>query len=258
MLFCEQCGEQMAPGTRGRPKRWCSKDCMGLSKRKMKDETACWDCGKQLVVSGTAGHPKRYCDRKCAQSLRIRREQESRDRSLVCEVCKSPFLCENRRAKYCGAECRAASNKNLASMRWRAHVEARPATKEVTCGFCAGVVVVPFSLTGGKKYHDDCKLRARRARDRVKSMNRAGVKTNRTITHEEIAERDNFVCHICEVLVDMSLPRTSKQGATLDHVIPISKGGVDSLENLKLAHWICNIRKSDKIMGVEFVESKTK
>jgi 5-methylcytosine-specific restriction endonuclease McrA len=85
---------------------------------------------------------------------------------------------------------------------------------------------------------------------------RQGVKSDERITHEEIAERDNFICHICEQAVDMSLPRTSKFGATLDHVIPVSKGGVDSRENLKLAHWICNIKKSDKILGVEGVASK--
>jgi 5-methylcytosine-specific restriction endonuclease McrA len=62
-----------------------------------------------------------------------------------------------------------------------------------------------------------------------------------------VAERDLFVCHICNELVDMSLPRTSKMGATLDHVFPLSLGGDDSMENVKLAHWICNVKKSNKL-----------
>jgi 5-methylcytosine-specific restriction endonuclease McrA len=65
-----------------------------------------------------------------------------------------------------------------------------------------------------------------------------------------LAERDNFVCHICSGFVDMSVSRVSRFGATVDHVVPISKGGLDSLENVRLAHWICNIRKSDSL---EFV-----
>ena len=36
-------------------------------------------------------------------------------------------------------------------------------------------------------------------------------------------------------------------GLTVDHVIPLSKGGSDELENLRPAHWICNNRKSDKV-----------
>jgi 5-methylcytosine-specific restriction endonuclease McrA len=36
-------------------------------------------------------------------------------------------------------------------------------------------------------------------------------------------------------------------GASLDHVVPISKGGTDEPENLKLAHFICNVRKGNKV-----------
>jgi 5-methylcytosine-specific restriction endonuclease McrA len=54
-------------------------------------------------------------------------------------------------------------------------------------------------------------------------------------------------CHICQRPIDPSLPRTSKQGLTVDHVIPLSKGGLDNIENLRPAHWSCNIKKSDKL-----------
>jgi 5-methylcytosine-specific restriction endonuclease McrA len=45
----------------------------------------------------------------------------------------------------------------------------------------------------------------------------------------------------------MSLPRTFGLGGTVDHVIPISKGGLDVMENVKLAHWTCNRQKGNKI-----------
>jgi 5-methylcytosine-specific restriction endonuclease McrA len=47
--------------------------------------------------------------------------------------------------------------------------------------------------------------------------------------------------------IDLSLARNSRFGATIDHVIPISKGGLDVLDNLRLAHWICNIKKGNKV-----------
>lgn len=45
------------------------------------------------------------------------------------------------------------------------------------------------------------------------------------------------ICYICE------LPFTSKKDITLDHYIPISKGGFDLLENYRIAHFPCNQSK---------------
>jgi 5-methylcytosine-specific restriction endonuclease McrA len=36
---------------------------------------------------------------------------------------------------------------------------------------------------------------------------------------------------------------------TLDHIIPLAKGGDHTYENIKLAHMICNSYKSDKVVG---------
>lgn len=245
----------MSPGTRGRKKKFCSEQCSRLSRRKLAIETSCWSCGLALTDLGKPGFPKRYCNRQCAQDLRTREEQEARDMRSTCQVCSVIFVGLKRGLKYCGPDCAAERNRRSASQRWREEVASRPAHKEWECGWCRQMVTVPFAFTGSNKYHDECKLRARRARDRRKTLLRQGVKSDKRITHEEIAERDEHRCHICGDSVDMSLPRTSKLGATLDHVVPVSRGGVDSLENLKLAHWICNVRKSNK-MGDELVASE--
>lgn len=252
MTFCQFCSEKMSPGRRGQKKKFCSDNCSRMSRRKLPVEQTCWFCSKQLEGLGKPGFPKRYCDRKCAQSFRTRQEQEARDLRSVCIECGVDFEGYRRNLKYCGDECRVVANRRNASRRWREEVAARPEFKEWDCAWCHEVIKVPVSFTGFNKYHPECKLRARRARDRRKTLRRQGVKSDERITHEEIAERDGYVCHLCSEPVDMSLPRTSKLGATLDHVIPVSKGGVDSRENLKLAHWICNVKKSDKI-GVTFV-----
>jgi hypothetical protein len=56
-----------------------------------------------------------------------------------------------------------------------------------------------------------------------------------------IYERDAGLCWLCEVPV-------AYESMTLDHVIPISKGGADGPENLALAHLSCNDRKGTKLM----------
>jgi 5-methylcytosine-specific restriction endonuclease McrA len=68
------------------------------------------------------------------------------------------------------------------------------------------------------------------------------------MTVEKLVERDGDKCFICEDPVDMSLPRTNRYGATVEHVIPLKRGGQDTPENLRLAHWICNVRKGSKLM----------
>lgn len=58
------------------------------------------------------------------------------------------------------------------------------------------------------------------------------------------------VCGICGQPVDVSIrdPR-NPMAPTIDHIIPIAKGGHPSaLDNLQLAHRWCNRQKSDKLI----------
>lgn len=58
------------------------------------------------------------------------------------------------------------------------------------------------------------------------------------------------VCAICGKPVDKELKAPDPLSPTVDHIVPINKGGHPSaLENLQLAHWICNRMKSDKLIG---------
>jgi 5-methylcytosine-specific restriction endonuclease McrA len=55
-------------------------------------------------------------------------------------------------------------------------------------------------------------------------------------------------CGICGKHVDLSLKNGDPMAPTVDHIIPVAKGGhPSSLDNLQLAHWTCNRQKSDKI-----------
>ena len=57
------------------------------------------------------------------------------------------------------------------------------------------------------------------------------------------------VCGICGLPVDFSYKYPHPLSACIDHIIPIVKGGHPSdIDNLQLAHMMCNRQKSDKIM----------
>lgn len=56
-------------------------------------------------------------------------------------------------------------------------------------------------------------------------------------------------CHICGKPVDKTLNGRHKWGPTLDHIIPISKGGpMLDRANARLAHRYCNGSKHDDIL----------
>jgi len=67
-------------------------------------------------------------------------------------------------------------------------------------------------------------------------------------TDEDIFNRWGRDCHICGGAIDFDAPRAIRfkgweMGLHMDHVIPLHKGGSDTIENVKPAHGICNLKK---------------
>ncbi len=58
---------------------------------------------------------------------------------------------------------------------------------------------------------------------------------------EKVRRRANFLCEYCHTDERWQLVQF-----TIDHIIPISEGGTGELENLALACFHCNRKKSDK------------
>jgi 5-methylcytosine-specific restriction endonuclease McrA len=71
-------------------------------------------------------------------------------------------------------------------------------------------------------------------------------------TEAQVLELHGPTCHLCQQPIDLSLPRKIgvegwRDSLQIDHVIPIAKGGPDTLANVKPSHPRCNIAKSDKL-----------
>jgi len=99
------------------------------------------------------------------------------------------------------------------------------------------------SLPQGEAICRDCRLivvpdnrRARRQRRRARLR---GV-SSEPYALSDITERDGWDCHLCGTPVDPLCGWPDRQCASIDHVVPISKGGPDVLANVRLAHWYCN------------------
>lgn len=261
VMVCEYCSAVFD----GRKRRFCDDRCRyrawylkRTGRESVEPTNTCRNCGRDFDSSlDEAGMPVRgrarlHCSDACRRAWSGARSAATQrakvlTRSLHCVACGEPYESRLKQSKYCCAECRLEYQKFLQRQKYLEEVAKRPETKITICGWCEKELVVPASYHGRPQHHDGCRTQARRARNRQKTLKRQGYRTDYLITHEEIAQRDGFLCHICLTVVDMCLPRTSRYGATLDHVIPISLGGKDSFDNLKLAHWICNIKKSNKL-----------
>ena len=58
-------------------------------------------------------------------------------------------------------------------------------------------------------------------------------------------------CHICNLEIDMKAARKAgkkgwENGLHIDHLIALANGGADTLENVRPAHGLCNIKKGAK------------
>jgi hypothetical protein len=59
-------------------------------------------------------------------------------------------------------------------------------------------------------------------------------------------------CHLCKEPIDFEAPRQVgvegwEKGLHIDHLLPISKGGPDMLENVRPAHGLCNLKKNGRV-----------
>lgn len=62
---------------------------------------------------------------------------------------------------------------------------------------------------------------------------------------QQVLEAYGTDCHICDGPIDLDAPRGTgklgwEMGLQIDHVIPLSKGGPDVMDNVRPAHGYCN------------------
>lgn len=70
---------------------------------------------------------------------------------------------------------------------------------------------------------------------------------------QKLDEKQEGKCHLCKRPISINDLKDKRWRPTLDHIIPRSKGGGDSIKNLAIAHKVCNeIRGNDDIREPEY------
>ncbi|AXH89421.1 HNH endonuclease [Micromonospora aurantiaca] len=83
------------------------------------------------------------------------------------------------------------------------------------------------------------------ARDAAVRARRAGATVVEVFDRSEVFVRDQWTCQLCGLPVDVTASPFDPASPTVDHVVPLSRGGQHTLANAQCSHLGCNSAKSD-------------
>lgn len=196
---------------------------------------------RRLLAQRKCGH-KRYA---AIREWRIEQGIFGFSIGQVCWI--SPIEC-----KVCGKKA-VVKGKDKATCSKQCGMRYRGMQHRVTQRVCGcGVVFIgrgKAALCNGCK---DQRLRDLRNknRSRRKHTTRARIYgcMSETVNSLAVHQRDKWRCYLCGCKVVRSTTYKPNQ-ATIDHVIPLSKGGPHTYDNVRTACQSCNSSKSDKIVS---------
>lgn len=82
-----------------------------------------------------------------------------------------------------------------------------------------------------------CGSPMRYQKHRRRSKRSSSVKARKVAA---LIKRDGLRCWICGGMLQEDTPEGDPWAITLDHYVPVSRGGADANSNLRLAHACCN------------------
>jgi 5-methylcytosine-specific restriction endonuclease McrA len=85
------------------------------------------------------------------------------------------------------------------------------------------------------------------AADARRRMRMEQARTAETFTPREVHMRDQWTCQLCRQPIDPEVAWPDPMSASVDHIVPLSRGGQHSLINVQSAHLGCNSSKGDRI-----------
>lgn len=182
--------------------------------------------------------------RKIAYATEYKRRVLGRPgvRTIVCRVCGTTFTSPKRTTVFCSRPCKyAATHEVLKAER----LAAKPAHRScVNCG-----IDFPPTMRADAKF---CSARCNDAAHAIvrKMAKRARSVAPRGITKAVIGNRDGWLCGLCVGTVDKTKTHPDPLCPSIDHIVPLSLGGTNAVENLQISHLVCNLRKRDRTLGL--------
>lgn len=207
---CADCGTTRPASPKSLPEgKYRCQPCRRLSpSRAPSSGPRTWLCEVcGTKVTRTKGPVGKYCTEHKSQSQKLYRQ---RPVQRQCKHCGTTFLGLPEQSSHC-PDCTIVGV-------WRRWQRANPA-----------------AVRAARRSTSDHRKRARHY----------GVEYE-PVNARRVFARDNWRCGLCGHQVDEHATWPDLMCPSLDHVIPMSKGGAHSYANTQLAHWLCNVTKGNR------------
>lgn len=234
---CVECGEGFTSHPKARGQRFCSRACLYRERDRRRLTTRdCFWCGTPFTSHPHKG--QRVCSTQCSVNLRKSEAGElvTALRWTECGSCGVVFLPPHGSPRILCSETCAADRLRDQQREW--NKANRPYVRKVyepqQCEWCAATFTPrtdPHLYCSSRCSHSAAKER----RDQAKRN--AFVER---VIRAKVYERDDWCCQLCGKQVNRTASVPHPNAPTLDHILPISKGGTHEYANVQLAHFMCN------------------
>lgn len=206
----------------------------------------CAECGVRFYREKSTGPAPKYCSHSCKQAAYEKRKRAGKPgkkpgRKKIergnCPQCGKSMADRPANAKYCSWECACRAIT-------------MPESEPIPCERCGQVFTPPPSNKGRKlctsctwaDWKESNPRKAARTKAKVRAVRRGARRADK-IDPIAVFERDGWICGICGKKVNRRLKYPHPLSVSLDHIIPLSKGGTHTLTNVQCAHLTCNHKK---------------
>lgn len=248
---CAVCGAMVSQPWKGRPRKYC----LGCSPRRRLMSgppparptpaltlRPCDQCGQTI-----SGRPdRRFCGLRCkSQWHAARKPSMAVTGPRPCQFCGWTFFATNAGHRFCSQQC-AWAQKGLQDGR-RFSCGRFTVILWSDCADCGRTWPSTFAQASRCP---SCSVSHRRAVKRMRNAFRRGAPSisGQVVTDSEIFERDGWRCQLCGDPVLPFIKGLHPRQASIDHIVPVSKGGEHVAANLQLAHLGCNSAKRDRMV----------
>lgn len=270
----------------GRLEQWRANRRQTLEAQKVRKP--CPYCGQTMghgrrVQCGAPKCQQAYQRQRMREDSRKRRAKEPKPPPFSCaqcgERCTPGENVASHATKFCGATCkgrwhvanprpeivakqRRARRRSAAERKLRRAAAGSTGTRVWRCGPC---IECGQSFTSQHGHAACCSVacinRSQRRRNRRKYRAKHGSDSHRArarrfgvayepIDRDRVFADDEWLCGVCGEPTDPNAAPCTPLSPSLDHIVPISRGGPHVRDNVQCAHFECNWRKSDALETV--------
>ncbi|MFE7869749.1 HNH endonuclease [Micromonospora humida] len=158
----------------------------------------------------------------------------------TCAHCRAPFSLTRSDQRFCSTRCSNAGN----TRRCEREGCNRPHRAKGLCNRHYKDERYPDQAYA---FPDDPE--AKRKRDLAKAKRRRAAQRRsdaEDVDRDRVGERDGWRCGICHRKVNRRRAYPDPLSPSLDHVVPISRGGPHTYANTRITHLRCNLERGNR------------